>query len=60
MNYLLEEEGNSIRISSIHHFITKISNKRELQQIGFNHLADNDFQGFTNLSKKNITKLYYF
>ena len=27
----------------------KLSNKRELQQIGFNHSSDTDFQDFLNL-----------
>ena len=30
----------------------KITNKRELQQIAFNHSSDIDFQGFMNLYKK--------
>ena len=29
--------------------IMKVPNKRELQQITFNHLSDIDFQGFMNL-----------
>ena len=38
----------------------KISNKRELQQIAFNHLSDIDFQGFMNLYKKCTAKPYSF
>ena len=34
----------------------KISNKRELQQIGINRSSDIDFQYFTNLYKKCIAK----
>ena len=30
----------------------KIPNKRELQQIAFNHTSDIDFQDFMNLYKK--------
>ena len=33
-----------------------VSNKRELQQIAFNHSLDIDFQGFLNLYKKCTAK----
>ena len=33
-----------IRLNSGHYFIMKIPNKRELQQIEFNHSSDIDFQ----------------
>ena len=32
----------------------KIPDKRELQQIAFNHLSDNDFKDFMDLYKKCI------
>ena len=38
----------------------KIPNKRELQQIVFNHSLDIDFQDFINLYKKCIAKPYSF
>ena len=38
----------------------KISSKRELQQIVFNHSSDTDFQDFMNLYKKCTAKLYSF
>ena len=38
----------------------KIPNKRELQQIVFNHLSDIDFQDFMNLYKKCKPKPYSF
>ena len=38
----------------------KIPNKRELQQIVFNHSLDIDFQDFMNLYKKCIAKPYSF
>ena len=38
----------------------KIPNKRELQQIAFNHLSDIDFKDFMNLYKKCTAKLYSF
>ena len=41
-----------IRPNSTHYFITKIPNKRELQQTAFNHSSDIDFKGFMNLYKK--------
>ena len=36
------------------------SNKRELQQIAFNHSSDVDLQDFMNLYKKCTAKPYYF
>ena len=38
----------------------KIQNKRERQQIAFNHLSDIDFQDFMNLHKKCTSKSYSF
>ena len=38
----------------------KIPNKRELQQIAFNHSSDIDFQEFMNLYKKCSAKPYSF
>ena len=41
--------SKNIRQYSTHYFVMKLSNKRELQQIGFNHSSDTDFQDFLNL-----------
>ena len=38
----------------------KIPNKRELQQIAFNHSSDIDFQDFMGLYKKHTVKPYSF
>ena len=38
----------------------KILNKRELQQITFNHLSNINFQGFMNHHKKFTAKQYSF
>ena len=40
----------NIRLNSTHYFVMKIPNKRELQQIAFNHSSDTDFKN--NLYKK--------
>ena len=50
----------NIRLNSTHYFVMKIPNKRELQQIAFNHSSDIDFQDFMNLYKKCIEKPYSF
>ena len=34
----------NIRLNSTHFFVTKIPNKRGLQQIAFNHLSDISFK----------------
>ena len=49
-----------VRLNSTHSFITKIPNKRELQQIAFNHSSDIDFKYFINLYKKCTAKPYSF
>ena len=41
-----------VRLNSTHYVIMKIPNKRELQQIAFNHSSDIDFQDFMNLYEK--------
>ena len=46
----------SIRLS----FIIKLPNRRELQQIEFNHLSDIGFQEFMNLYRKCTAKQYLF
>ena len=46
----------NIRLNSGHHFIMKVPNKQELQQITFNHSSDSDFM---NVYKKFITKPYF-
>ena len=38
----------------------KIPNKRELQQLAFNHSSNIDFQDFMNLFKKCTSKPYSF
>ena len=38
----------------------KFSNKRELQQIPFNHLSDIGIEDFMNLYKKSTAKPYSF
>ena len=50
----------NIRLTSMHYFIIKIPNKRELHQIAFNHLSDIDFKDFMNLYKKCTAKPYSF
>ena len=43
------EVPKTIRLNATHYFITKIPNKRALQQIASNHLSDIDFEGFMRL-----------
>ena len=39
----------NIRLNCTHYFIIKISNKEELQEIGFTNSSDIDFKDFMNL-----------
>ena len=50
----------NIRLNSTHYFVMKIPNKRELQQIVFNHSLDIDFRDFMNLYEKFTAKTYSF
>ena len=50
----------NVRLNSKDYFVIKIPNKREVQQIAFNHSSDIDFQDFMNLYKKCIAKPYFF
>ena len=50
----------NITLNSAHYFIMKIQNKRELQQIVFNHSSDIDFKDFMNIYKKCTAKPYSF
>ena len=47
-------------VISAHYFELKVPNKRELQQIGFNHLSSIDLQDFMNLYEKCTEKTYFF
>ena len=38
-----------LRLNSTHYLIMKIHNKRELQQIAINHLADIDYKDFLKI-----------
>ena len=46
-NYFVVLEN--IRINSTHYFVMKAPNKREFQQITFNHFSDIDFQDYESL-----------
>ena len=43
------DDPNNFRLNSTRYFVVEIPNKRELQQITFNHLSDIDFQDLMNL-----------
>ena len=42
-------DPKNIRLTSTHYFVLKIPNKRELQQMAFNHSSDINFQKCKNL-----------
>ena len=41
-----------LRLNSTHYFITKINNKRELQNIAINHSADIDYKDFIEIYRE--------
>ena len=49
-----------VRLNSIHFFIMKIPNKRELQRIALNHLSDINSKDFIKIYKKYIDERYSF
>ena len=49
-----------VRLNTAHFFITKIPNKRELQQIAINHSSDINFKDFIMIYKKCTDKPYSF
>ena len=49
-----------VRLNSTHFFITKIPNKRELQQIALSYSSDFDLKNFIKIYKKCTTEPYSF
>ena len=49
-----------VRLNTTHFFITKIPNKRELQQIAIYHTSDISTKDFINIYKKCTTEPYLF
>ena len=47
-----------VRLNTTHFFITKIPNKRELQQIAINHSSDINTKGFANIYRKCTSEPY--
>ena len=52
--------SKDVRLNSIHFFIMKILNKRELQQIALNHSSDIDFKDFMKIYKECTKEPYSF
>ena len=53
------KEQKDVRLNSTQFFIMKTPNKRELQQISFNHSSDIDFKDFMKIYKKCTAESYY-
>ena len=49
-----------VRLNTTHFFITKITNKRELQQIAINHSSDIKTEDFINIYRKCAAEPYSF
>ena len=49
-----------VRLNTIHFFIAKILNKRELQQIAINHSSDTSTKDFDNIYRKCTSEPYSF
>ena len=52
--------SKDVKLNSTHFFITRIPNKRELQQITLNHSSDIDFKDFIKIYKKCTAEPYSF
>ena len=46
--------SKEVRLNATHFLIMKIHNKRELQQIAINHLADFDHENFMKIYNENV------
>ena len=49
-----------VRLNTSHFFITKVPNKRELQQLAINHSSDINFKDFVRIYKKCTDEPYSF
>ena len=49
-----------VRLNTTHFFISKISNKRELQQIAINRSSDSNTKDFTNIYRECTAEPYSF
>ena len=49
-----------VRLNLMHYLITKINNKRELQNIAINHSADIDYQDFIKIYREPTKEPYTF
>ena len=49
-----------VRLNTTHFFITKIPNKRELQQIAINHSSNINTKDFADIYRKYTAKPYLF
>ena len=52
--------SKNVRLNSTHCFIMKILNKRELQQIAFNHSSDIDFKDLMIFTKMYCKTIFFF
>ena len=50
----------NVRLNSTHYLISKINNKRELQNIAVNHSADINYQDFIKIYRECTKKPYNF
>ena len=49
-----------VRLNSTHYLITKINNRRELQNIAINHSADIDYNDFMKIYRECTKEPYKF
>ena len=56
----LSHSPKDVRLNTTHFFITKIPNKRELQQIALNHSSDISNKDFINIYRECTVKPYSF
>ena len=52
--------SKDVRLNSMHYVIMKIHNKRELQNIAFNHSVDIDYKDVLNIYRNCTKELYSF
>ena len=60
MNIIYLKVPKYVRLNTSHFFISKIPNKRELQQVAINHSSDISTKDFTNIYRECTAEPYSF
>ena len=60
INWSYFSAPKDVRLNSVHYFIMKINNRKELQNIAINHSADIDYKDFIKIYRECTKEPYNF